>query len=197
MGMDISGINPQITGDQPIFPSIWNELSDKAQSFYWEIKKDWDEANPGVYFRASCWSWRPIHMAIIAVNGLFKLNIDADTLDGIGYNSGHGIKDQETCTKLAEYLEDMMEDMKEKDIKQFAFNMGSWTARDGSFLELTEEEKDILNTQYKNNELITDLPVKLGTRKETKTIYPMHTTDVEHVEEFIQFLRHCGGFEVW
>ena len=36
-----------------------------------------------------------------------------------------------------------MEDMKEKDIKQFAFNMGSWTARYGSFLELTEEEKDI------------------------------------------------------
>ena len=195
--MDISGINPTIAGDKPVFPSNWNELSEKARLFYLEIEKDWDDANPGVYFRANCWSWRPIHMAIYAVNDLFKLGVDEDTLDGMGYNSGHGIKDQETCTKVADYLGDMMKDMKEKNINKFGFNMGSWTARDGSFLELTDEEEDILNTQYQHDELITDLPVRLGTRKETKKIYPSYTTEVEHVEEFVQFLRHCGGFEVW
>tara|TARA_R100001163_G_C5019870_1_gene162964 strand:+ start:446 stop:1039 length:594 start_codon:yes stop_codon:yes gene_type:complete len=197
MGMDISGINPTITGDKPVFPSNWDELSEKARSFYLEIEKDWDDANPGVYFRANVWSWRPIHMAIYAVNALFKLDIDADTLDGMGYNSGHGIKDQETCNKVASCLEDMMEDMKEKNITQFGFNMGSWTARDGSFLQLTPQEEDMLDTQYSTDELITDLPVRLGTRKETKKIYPSHTTEVKHVEEFIQFLRYCGGFEVW
>lgn len=195
--MDISGINPKITGDKPVFPSNWDELSEKARSFYLEIEKDWDDANVGVYFRANCWSWRPIHMAIYAVNQLFNLNIDEDTLDGMGYNSGHGIKDQDTCNRVASYLEDMMEDMKEQNITQFGFNMGSWTTRDGGFLQLTPEEEDMLDTQYSTDELITDLPVRLGTRKETKKIYPSYTTQVEHVEEFVQFLRHCGGFEVW
>ena len=113
MGMDISGLNPKITGEKPVFPSNWDELSEKAQSFYWEILKDWERDNPGDYFRANVWSWRPMHMAIIAVNDLFKLGVDEDTLDGMGYNSGHGIKDQETCTKMADYLEDMMKDMKD------------------------------------------------------------------------------------
>ena len=40
-------------------------------------------------------------------------------------------------------------------------------------------------------------PIKLGTRKKSLEIYPSHITSVEHVEEFIQFLKHCGGFEVW
>ena len=42
MGMDISGLNPTITGDEPVFPSNWDELSDKAQAFYWELKNDWE-----------------------------------------------------------------------------------------------------------------------------------------------------------
>jgi hypothetical protein len=197
MGMDIYGINPTITGDKPVFPDNFRELSDKAQSFYWEIEQDWNEANPGYYFRANCWSWRPIHMAIYAVNGMFNLGVDEDILDGMGHNSGHGIKDQEICNKVADYLEDMMKDLKEKNVEQFGFNMGMWTARDGSFLELTKEEEDMLNTQYSSDELIIDLPVQLGTRKETKKIYPSYTTEVKHVEEFIQFLRHCEGFEVW
>ena len=197
MGMDISGVNPTIIGDEPKFPGNFRELSDEARAFYWEIKKDWDEANPGVYFRANVWSWRPIHMAIIAVNDLFNLVVDEDTLDGMQYNSGHGIKDQDTCNKVADYLEDMMKYMKDKNVKQFGFNMGSWTARDGSLLELTKDEQEMLDIQYKYDELITDLPVQLGTRKQTEKIYPSHTTEVKHVEEFVQFLRHCGGFEVW
>ena len=195
--MDISGLNPTIVGDEPKFPDNWNELSDKARDCYMELDKEFHDNNPGVYFRANIWAWRPIHMAIYAINQIFRLDIDEDTIDGMGYNSGYGIKDQETCNKVAFYLEDMMNDMKKKGIHTFGFNMGSWTAKNGKFLELTDEEEDMLNTQYKPDELITDLPVKLATRKETEKIYPSHTTEIKHVEEFIQFLRYCGGFEVW
>ena len=83
MGMDISGINPKTTGTEPVFPSNWDELSEKAQSFYWELKSDYERDNPGIYFRANIWSWRPIHLAIVQSNISLKLGIDDDTIDGM------------------------------------------------------------------------------------------------------------------
>ena len=71
MGMDISGLNPKITGTEPVFPRNWDELSEKAQSFYWELKNDYERDNPGIYFRANIWSWRPIHLAIVKANIIF------------------------------------------------------------------------------------------------------------------------------
>ena len=197
MGMDISGINPTITGEEPVFPDNFRELSDKARAFYWEIKNDWDEANPGVYFRANVWSWRPIHMAICCANEMYDLEMSDDLLDGISHNSGYGLKDQEHCDKLANALNDMIEGMKESNIERFGFNMGMWNCKEDTFLKLTKKEEDSLNIEFPRGQLITDFPIKLGTRKKSLEIYPSHITSVEHVEEFIQFLKHCGGFEVW
>ena len=42
-----------------------------------------------------------------------------------------------------------------------------------------------------------DMPVKLATSDKTKNVWPMHVTQVKDLKEFIEFLRHCGGFEVW
>ena len=41
------------------------------------------------------------------------------------------------------------------------------------------------------------MPVKLATGDKTKDVWPAHVTQVEHFREFIKFLRHCGGFEIW
>ena len=38
---------------------------------------------------------------------------------------------------------------------------------------------------------------KLATGDETKNVWPMHVTQIEHFREFIKFLRYCGGFEIW
>lgn len=197
MGMDVSGLNPTIIGDEPVFPKDWDKLSQKAKDCYMELDKEFHDDNPGVYFRANVWSWRPIHMMILATNDIFNLGISADTLDGMGYNSGHGIKDKEGCIKLANKMEILVNKMKEENVLKFGFNMGMWTLRGSSMIELSEEELEILNEEYPNNQLITELPIKLATRDESIDVYPSHTTEIDHVEEFILFLRNCGGFEVY
>ena len=62
---------------------------------------------------------------------------------------------------------------------------------------VSEEDTEILNKKHPYGSIIIEMPLKLATGKETKDVWPAHTTQVEHLKEFIKFLRHCGGFEVW
>jgi|TARA_R110002020_G_scaffold137687_3_gene307100 hypothetical protein len=196
MGMDISGINPQTTGTEPVFPSNWDELSDKAKAFYLEIKDNWDEANPGVYFRANIWSWRPIHLAIVQANISLELGIDDDTIEGMGHNSGDGLKTQKECNALAHALEILADGMDEDKVTEFGFAFGYWNYRDGAMI-VSEEDTEVLNKKYPYGKCITEMPLKLATGKTTKDVWPAHVTQVKHLREFIEFLRHCGGFEIW
>ena len=196
MGMDISGINPKTTGTEPVFPSNWDELSEKAQSFYWELKSDYERDNPGIYFRANIWSWRPIHLAIVQANESLNLGIDDDTIEGMGHNSGAGLKTQAECTDLAHALEILADGMEEDGVTQFGFAFGYWNYRDGSII-VSEKDTEALNNKYPYGKMLTDMPVKLATGDKTKDVWPAHVTQVEHFREFIKFLRHCGGFEIW
>ncbi len=58
-------------------------------------KKPADKA--GEYFRASIWSWRPIHQLCEVVTGRL--------LESWGFNDGAGFDTQEECNDLAERLE--------------------------------------------------------------------------------------------
>jgi hypothetical protein len=196
--MDISGLNPTIISDQPVFPQDWTELSQKAKDCYNELDKEYHDENPGVYFRANIWAWRPIHLAIIMANELHHLGISPDILDGMGYNSGHGLATQEECDGLAEALADMVENMREKNVTKFGFNMGSWVDRGDVRKEISEEEITALNLLYPRGELITKFPVEFkDDDKAMRKIYPSHVVSVDHVEEFILFLSNCGGFEIY
>ena len=190
--MDINGLNPQITGTEPVFPSNWDELSEKAQSFYWELKNDFERDNPGIYFRANIWSWRPIHLAIVQANISCELDIDDDTIEGMSHNSGAGLKTQEECDALAEALEMLADGMEEDGVTEFGFAFGYWNYRDGSII-VNEKDTETLNKKYKYGSIITEMPVKLL----DKDVWPAHVTQVEHLREFVEFLRHCGGFEIW
>ena len=192
MGMDISGINPKTTGTEPVFPSNWDELSEKAQSFYWELKSDYERDNPGIYFRANIWSWRPIHLAIVQANESLNLGIDDDTIEGMGHNSGAGLKTQAECNDLAHALELLADGMEEDGVTQFGFAFGYWSYRDGSMI-VDEKDTETLNKEYKYGSIITEMPVKLL----DKDVWPAHVTQVEHLRQFIEFLRNCGGFEIW
>ena len=198
MGMDISGINPKTTGTEPVFPSNWDELSEKAQSFYWELKSDYEREKPGVYFRANIWSWRPIRLAIVQANISCELGIDDDTITDMTHNGGAGLKTQEECNALADGLELLVEGMSEDGVTEFGFALGYWNYRDGAML-VDDEDTEILNSKYSYGTMLTnkDMPVKLATSDKTKNVWPMHVTQVKHLKEFIEFLRYCGGFEVW
>ena len=54
-----------------------------------------------------------------------------------------------------------------------------------------------LDAKYGEGNLITDLPLILATKKKTRKVWPAHTVKLDHLEEFILFLRYCGGFEIY
>jgi hypothetical protein len=123
-------------------------------------------APAGRYFRASVWSWRPIH-ALVA--RLCPDLLDAETLDGLGYNGGAGPQDQRTCTDMAARFDRWLEHHAgghglESDLR---------VTRDGR-LVTAEEAAD----------------------PDLETVSAYEVAD-DHLKEWVEFLRHCGGFEVW
>ena len=51
----------------------------------------------GEYFRANCWSWRPLNFLCMYADNHFKLNIDFNYWDT---NDGAGLKTDAECFKL-------------------------------------------------------------------------------------------------
>ena len=154
MGMDVFGINPVIKkySVKPDVPE-WNTTTEAEISVYFEAAQQYEEENPGVYFRANCWSWRPILDRIYQADREYDLCIDKKTLERMGENSGAGLDNQADCDWLAAALENILE--REDDI--ITWNCGDPQAdREGW--------------------------------------YRAHK---KHALEFVDFLRKCGGFEVW
>ena len=116
----------------------------------------------GKYFRATMWSWRPIHALC--------MDLCSDLLDAMGWNNGAGPSNQETCTQMASRFDRWMEHHASGQQLE-------------SELQITEEGRFVSEEEQAEN---PDL--------ETKSPYEV---DDEHLKEWVAFLRHCGGFEVW
>ena len=197
--MDIQGLNPTIITDQPVFPDNWKELSQKAKDCYNELDKEYHDENPGVYFRANVWSWRPIHMLCEAAVQRYELDINTE---GWAYNSGDGLKTEEDCNKLADSLDTFIESVQDKGITTIGFAIGSWRVKNENGKGYTAEglnkaDTMILDNQFKN-EIIDKVPIKYKTIDGKHVdVYPSYQADIEHLIEFISFLRECGGFKIY
>jgi hypothetical protein len=122
----------------------------------------------GEYFRANVWSWRPIHALVCE---LCSDLLDEETLEGMGYNNRAGAADQPTCTEMANRFEQWME----HNVHRVRLDIpGAKVTEEGRFV--TEEEL------VENPDLETHTP---------------YNVEDEHLKEWIEFLRHCGGFEAW
>ena len=66
-----------------------------------------------------------------------------------------------------------------------------WVNDEGSLLTSAENEE--LNDEYEIGKIMYT-PVVTASGKVVK---PAYSTSKSHLEEFINFLRHCGGFEIW
>ena len=123
----------------------------------------------GEYFRASCWSWRPIHNAICNCEG--EAILGSEAIEGIGFNQGDGATTSDQCEKLANRLEQYIENI-EGDV-------------------YSPEEFNDSSCQVNSNGVFVSSDYKGVTRSP-------YYTDKGHLKEFVTFLRNCGeGFEVW
>ena len=122
----------------------------------------------GSYFRASIWSWRPIHSLISA---LCPDELDPELINAMAVNEGQGVEDQETCNAMAEKFEKWLEN-----------NSCSAHSVPSPFLRVTDDGR-LLSAED-----------AAGLNVETHSPYSVSR---EHLTDWVQFLRHCGGFEVW
>jgi hypothetical protein len=82
----------------------------------------------GNYFRACCWSWRPIHALCEEVNTENNLGLSFELW---GSNDGAGLDNQHDCNKLADALE---EHAKERERYVLELDSDIRVDRDGLFL---------------------------------------------------------------
>lgn len=147
------------------------------------------KGNPDAYFRASCWSWRPIHALCDAAIEKEKLPFDTNYW---GYNDGKGLETAEDCNKLADALESFLKNTELIDsTDRIYLCLGSWCTHDGGFIG-NEKEEELTNAHPIGTVLDGPVVTKDGT-----LAYASHSTSLNHIKEFISFLRTCEGFAIW
>mgnify|MGYP003338590203 CR=1 FL=1 len=187
MGVDIYGLSPTLKSERPQLD--WDSASEENKSAYFEYLSQWEEENPGDYFRSNWWGWRPIVLLCEIADEKFDLDIDFSYW---GSNDGAGLKTQEECTRLAESLENIIgEFFDNTDTHILQLCTGMWVTQEGMFL--TDEEKEELNEQYPFGTILD----KLVVTSKGNIAHSAHSVQKEHVQYFISFLKECGGFEIW
>lgn len=191
MGVDISGNNPVVVSQRP--DSIdYSTATEEDKEAYWKALDKYNEENPGVYFGANWWSWRPIHMLCELAQQEYKLRINTT---GWGDNSGNGLKNQEKCNQLADALEKYISkniygELKEDDDRIY-INLGCWSDKDGKMLSSPIEEE--LQKEYPFGTVLFNAVVL----EDGTLAYPSHGSSYGHIKSWIAFLRNCGGFSIY
>lgn len=189
MGVDIYGRNPKISSPKPEIN--FETASEAERDGYFKIIYDWEEENPGYYFRSNWWGWRPI--VIFTETACALSNIDVD-LEDWHTNSGEGPETQEQCNEIADAIESLISQngcpIKEDDDILYLVT-GCWCTNEGKFVDKAVEEK--LNKEYPFGSVLTQ-----GVITESgELVRSAHGCSLERIKEFIQFLRNCGGFQVY
>ena len=178
MGMDVEGINPVVRSKKPERPEdLFDEtvVSKMECDKYFTDIEEYYRLNPGDYFRANVWGWRPLMEAMWESGACYDL--PTKSWQGMAYNDGHGAPDQATCDRMIAKLEAWVE------LTTFD-NDGAWTPEafkedtmlvtsSGCFI--SREEADLKGI-------------------ETHSAYRLYKV---RMEAWIKFLSECGGFKVW
>ena len=97
MGFDIYGINPKMNEVPPTILSKfhdengwnnWAAMTEKDKERYFDAQDEHQELNPGEYFRANVWFWRPIWTFVCGACDDF---LSEDDIDAGMSNSGDKI----------------------------------------------------------------------------------------------------------
>jgi hypothetical protein len=154
----------------------------------------------GEYFRANVWSWRPIHWLCWFSSLSHEMEtgekslIPDKTMDGMGHNQGDGLRSDRKCKLLAEWLEYYIEELFDPKIVPFEIEsprkdlVKFGVYEDGNFYIDTgrcyvDKEGVFLSSEKGKDPNIEKLS--------------SYQTNKDHIQGFVDFLRNCGGFQVW
>tara|TARA_R110002012_G_scaffold118561_1_gene267419 strand:+ start:138 stop:692 length:555 start_codon:yes stop_codon:yes gene_type:complete len=184
MGFDLNGIDPQTIGEEPVRPDF-DEASDDEISKYLSDMNMYHDMNPGVYFRANVWYWRPLweYVCDICDNVL----TEEDRQEG-HMNNGY-IIDKEKCVKISVILSlNLCSGATQGYSDKYQKNMNSAPDEECYLCDGTGERHD----KWVDGEC-NGCRGK-GQRRPDCTSYPF---DIETVQEFAAFVNSCGGFEIF
>ena len=121
----------------------------------------------GKNWRVEFWVWRPIHALVV---NLCPDLFDEKSLENMAFGRGAGATDERTCLEMANRFEHWMRQHPEG----FILESGIRATDDGRIV--CEQE--------------------LATNPGLETVSPYEATDSD-LRKWIDFLKTCGGFEVW
>jgi len=199
MGMDVYGLNPTIRIDtkKPERPKDLHKADRNVIDKYFKQSQEFEDKNPGVYFRNNCWWWRPLADFIIEKCDWLTQEQQKHLHD----NSGFEFSQHEAGT-IADTLEKMVEDgtakVREEVNKREMAVAEEWNKGiNKQQSELGEQaKKETGNAKIIPRDYPKHIYKKwddLQKAEDRKASYPFVEANVK---EFICFLRECGGFQV-
>ena len=123
----------------------------------------------GEYFRASIWEWPAVYSVTVE---LCSDLLDEQTVLLMASNDGAGVKEDTTCKEMARRLANYMQQ-----------NPGGYSA--------------YVEHEHTDAGKIEELLKIAGWDIEPPEPTSSRTVTHEHLHAWVEFLEHCGGFEVW
>ena len=203
MGFDLHGENPTIkTGTVRPKEIDWDTATDKEKEKYWDLQNKFRDANPGEYFRANVWGWRPIWE--------FVCEVCPDILTEEHYTKGqyndNHLIEADRARDIAKRLREKMDLARDRQKKYEAeapnkdkFNTMLENAATFLYNEISKPKTPLITCpgdmqihdpeNYKRWETL----INYNNIKFDEMSYPI---DADFIEEFANFAEHSGGFRI-
>lgn len=121
----------------------------------------------GKNWRVEFWVWRPIHALIVK---LCSDLFDEKSLDDMAFGRGRGAPDAKTCQEMARRFDQWIGQHPDG----FVLESGIRATEDGRIV--SEQE--------------------LAENPSLETVSPYEASEADF-RKWVEFLKNCGGFEVW
>ena len=203
MGFDLYGEKPTIkTGTVKPKEIDWDTATQKEKEEYWKLQDKFRAENPGDYFRANVWGWRPIWNFVCEVCPDI---LSEEDFERGQYNDNHLIE-EDRAKDIAKRLREKMDLARDRQKKYEAeapnkekFNKMLEDAASFIFNKISKPKSELITCpgdmethdpeNYKRWETLTHY----DNIKFDEMSYPI---DADLIEEFANFAEHSGGFRI-
>ena len=191
MGFDIHGMNPTIRGgSKPERPSdevLYND-QDVLREYFAKVN-EYEQKNPGIYFRRNVWSWRPLWECVYSFCG--HRIISEEDYDAGGFNDGHEIS-AEQATKIADELTILLDSGAIADyVERHEQERKALPPQECSRCKGSGEDPDLVSRSC------ASACNSCEGKGETPNFASYYSMEVSCVEEFRDFCRDSGGFQIY
>jgi hypothetical protein len=196
MGFDIYGLDPNYKTKRPEID--WDKATDEEKDIYFKKIDEFQEHNPGYYFRNNVWWWRPLAELIHDKCGDL---LSKKQKEGLHHNNGTEFDDN-TALAIARRLSDLIKNGYVAELEKSIKANAKIASEHNKKVEqkLADLKKEVEKLRPNENLAPIDYPFpynnhwkEISAQKSWDDSYPFNK---ENVEEFINFARHSGGFAI-